>query len=179
MSRIGKSPINLPKNVNLKVSDNNISVKGPKGEMFYDLPEGISIEQEGDTLNIVRATEEKKVRSLHGLSRSMINNMVEGCSNGFKTTLIIDGVGFRAEMKGKRLLLNLGFSHPVLVIPPDGIEFVTPEQTKLEIHGADKQLVGEVAAKIKRLRKPEPYKGKGIRYEGEYIRRKAGKTSAK
>lgn len=179
MSRIGKSPINVPKGINLDIKEGNIKVKGPKGELSYALPAGITLEQDGEILNLIRANEEKKTKSLHGLSRSMINNMVEGCSNGFKINLIVDGVGFRAEMKGKRLLLNLGFSHPVLVIPPDGIEFKTPEQTKLEIHGVDRQLVGEVAAKIKRLRKPEPYKGKGIRYEGEYIRRKAGKTSAK
>ncbi|MDC1068069.1 50S ribosomal protein L6 [Candidatus Kapabacteria bacterium] len=179
MSRIGKAPITVPSGVKLKIDGNTVSAKGPKGELSYSLPNGISFEQDGDVLNVLRASEDKKTKSLHGLSRSMVNNIIEGCSNGFKILLNIEGVGFRAEMKGKRLLLNLGFSHPVVVIPPDGIEFNTPEQTKLEIIGANRQLVGEVAAKIRRLRKPEPYKGKGIKYDGEYIRRKAGKTSAK
>lgn len=179
MSRIGKAPIKILKGADLKINGSSIEVKGPKGKLSYNVPEGITLEMEGDELKVVRPDETKKSRSLHGLSRSMINNMVEGCVNGFVIKLDIEGVGFRAEMKGNRLVLSLGFSHPVLVIPPDGIEFKTPAQTKLEIHGADKQLVGEVAAKIRRLRKPEPYKGKGIKYEGEYIRRKAGKTSAK
>jgi large subunit ribosomal protein L6 len=179
MSRIGKAPINIPSGVNLDVKESTVKVKGPKGEMSYNLPEGISFERDGDVITIVRANEQKKVRSLHGLSRSIVNNMIVGVSDGFKILLNIEGVGFRAEMKGNRLFLSLGFSHPVLVIPPDGIEFVTPEQTKVIIQGSDRQLVGEVAAKIRKLRKPEPYKGKGIKYDGEYIRRKAGKTSAK
>lgn len=179
MSRIGKAPVNIPNNVQLSIDGNTVKAKGPNGELSYVLPEIISIEQNDNVLNVTRPNESKIAKAQHGLARSMVANMVTGVSEGNSIKLDVDGVGFRAEMKGKRLILSLGFSHPVVVIPPDGIELKALSQTKIEISGADKQLVGEVAAKIRRLRKPEPYKGKGIKYEGEYIRRKAGKTSAK
>jgi large subunit ribosomal protein L6 len=179
MSRIGKSPVILPSNVQLNIDGKTVKAKGPKGELSYDLPEIISIEQNENVLNLVRPNDSKTAKAQHGLARSMVANLVNGVSEGNSIKLDVDGVGFRAEMKGTRLILSLGLSHPVVVIPPDGIELKALSQTKIEIAGTDKQLVGEVAAKIRRLRKPEPYKGKGIKYEGEYIRRKAGKTSAK
>ena len=179
MSRIGNAPIEVPEKVQIKLEGNTITAKGPSGELSYDMPDSIELKQEGNVLSFSRPNNSKSNKSLHGLSRAVVNNMVQGVNEGFKKVLNIEGVGFRAELKKDRLLLSLGFSHPVLVIPPDGVKFATPSQTSVEISGADKQLVGEVASKIRQLRKPEPYKGKGIRYEGEYIRRKAGKTSAK
>lgn len=179
MSRIGKSPITIPDKVSVQIKGDSITAKGPKGELNFTKPEIISVEQDANTLHVKRSTEDKKARSLHGLTRSMINNMVVGVSEGFKKVLQIEGVGFRAEMKGSRLMLNLGYSHPIIVLPPNGVSFATPAATTVEIEGHDKQLVGEVAFKIRQLRKPEPYKGKGIRYQGEYIRRKAGKSASK
>jgi large subunit ribosomal protein L6 len=179
MSRIGKSPISIPDKVNVQISGDNITAKGPKGELNFTKPEIISLEQDGNTIHVKRSSDDKRSKSLHGLTRSMIFNMVTGVSQGFKKVLQIEGVGFRAEMKGNRLMLNLGYSHPIIVLPPNGVSFATPNATTIEIDGHDKQLVGEVAYKIRKLRKPEPYKGKGIRYQGEYIRRKAGKSASK
>ncbi len=179
MSRIGKSPISIPDKVQVSISGDNITAKGPKGELNFVKSEIINIEQEGNNLIVKRSNEDKTSKSLHGLTRSIVNNMVLGVSSGFKKVLQIEGVGFKAEMKGQRLFLNLGYSHPVIVLPPVGVVFTTPNATTIEIEGYDKQLIGEVAYKIRRLRKPEPYKGKGIRYQGEYIRRKAGKSASK
>lgn len=179
MSRIGKKPITVPKSVQVTVTDRVIKAKGPKGELQVDIPVGINTEFENNVITFVRENEEKSTRSIHGLTRSLAANVIEGVEKGISRTLKIEGVGFKAEMKAKRLLLNLGYSHPILFIPPPGIEFVVTNPTTVIVNGNDKQLVGEVAAKVRRLRKPEPYKGKGIRYEGEYVRRKAGKTAAK
>lgn len=179
MSRIGKSPISIPDKVNVVVNGNLITAKGPKGELSFTKSEIISVEQESNTLLVKRFNDEKVSRSLHGLTRTIVSNMVTGVSQGFKKVLQIEGVGFKAEMKGTRLFLSLGYSHPIVVLAPNGITFATPNATTIEIEGYDKQLIGEVAYKIRKLRKPEPYKGKGIRYQGEYIRRKAGKSASK
>jgi len=179
MSRVGKNPIIIPDKVEVKLSGNLISVKGPKGEMSFTKNDNIHLNQDGNQISFERGNDEKKIRSLHGTTRAVVSNMVMGVSTGFKKELEIEGVGFKAEMKKDRLFLSLGFSHPILIIPPDGIEFKTPAATKIEVSGTDKQLVGEITSKIRKLRKPEPYKGKGIRYKGEYIRRKAGKSAAK
>lgn len=179
MSRIGKKIIEIPEKVTVVEKDGVVTAKGPTGEKAVTLPEGISLEFNDKELTVKRANETKPVKSKHGMIRSLIANAVNGVNEGFKKTLIIEGVGFRAELKGSRLLLSLGYSHPILVIPPDGIEFQTPSQTSVVISGSDKQLVGEVSSKLRSLRPPEPYKGKGVRYEGEQIRRKAGKSAAK
>lgn len=179
MSRIGNKIIEIPEKVNISEKDGVLTAKGPNGERAVNLPEGISLEIKDNQINVSRANETKVVKSKHGLIRSLISNAVDGVNEGFKKTLIIEGVGFRAELKGPRLVLSLGYSHPILVIPPDGIEFQTPNQTSIVISGSDKQLVGEVSSKLRKLRPPEPYKGKGVRYEGEVIRRKAGKSASK
>lgn len=179
MSRIGKKIITIPEKVTVTLSESLISAKGPNGELTVDVPNGISANLEDNQLSFSRADETKASKSLHGLTRSLASNAIEGVSTGFSKTMNINGVGYRAELKGKKLLLTLGYSHQVLVIPPDGITFETPSQTSIKVNGADKQLVGEIAYKIRLLRKPEPYKGKGIIFEGEQIRRKAGKTSGK
>lgn len=179
MSRIGKKPISLPTGVETNIDGNKITVKGPKGELFELIPEDIAVVQEGQELLVQRPSDAKKHRALHGLSRALIANMVEGVTKGFEKKLELVGVGYRAQLQGKKLVLNLGFSHPVEVEAPEGIEFEVPANTKISIKGTDKQLVGNTAAKIRALRKPEPYKGKGIKYENEFIRRKAGKAGAK
>lgn len=179
VSRIGKNPINIPNGVQVTLVGNGLKVKGPKGELGFDLLNGIKANIENNVLTFSRDNDLKKVRSVHGLTRAIVAGMVEGVSNGFQKTLTLIGVGFRAEMKRDRLLLSLGFSHPIAVIPPKGISFEVPNQTTVVIKGIDKQLLGEVASKIRDLRPPEPYKGKGVRYENEYVRRKAGKTSSK
>lgn len=179
MSRIGKKIIEVPDKVTITEKDGMVTAKGPKGEKSVNLPEGISVEINDKIVTVVRAEETKPVKSKHGLIRTLISNAVDGVNDGFKKTLIIEGVGYRAELRGNRLSLSLGFSHPILVIPPDGIEFQTPTQTSIVISGSDKQLVGEVSSKLRKLRPPEPYKGKGVRYEGETIRRKAGKSASK
>lgn len=179
MSRIGKKPIQIPDKVKVNVENSKITVKGPKGELHFDMPAGIEFQIENNELIFSRTSEEKKVRALHGLTRALTANMITGVTSGFHKNLKIEGVGYRAEMRGKNLMLSLGFSHPILVVPPQGIEISAPTATAMTVSGADKQLVGEVAARIRLLRKPEPYKGKGIRYEGEYVRRKAGKTNTK
>lgn len=179
MSRIGKKIIEIPNNVKVTLSEGKFSAKGPKGELEVAVPEAISCQMEGNTINFTRANDDKKVRSLHGLTRALAFNVVEGVSNGFATTLKIEGVGFKVELRNEKLQMNLGFSHPILIIPPKGVSFAAPTPTTVVVSGIDKQLVGTVASKIRSIRPPEPYKGKGVRYENEYVRRKAGKTSAK
>lgn len=179
MSRIGKKPINIPPKVQVSVDDRVLRAKGPKGELFMKLPDQIDLNIENDILTFSRPNDEKKVRSLHGLTRALAANVIEGVVNGYSKTLQIIGVGYKAEMKGKRLVLALGYSHQILVVPPDGIDISSPTANTIIVNGIDKQLVGQTAAVIRDLRPPEPYKGKGIRYENEYVRHKAGKTTAK
>lgn len=179
MSRIGKKPISLPAGVEVSIKDNTISVKGPKGTLEWELPADITVVQEGNELILKRPSDIKVHRAMHGLSRSLIDNMVQGVSAGFEKKLELVGVGYRAQMQGKKLVISIGFSHPVEVEPPEGIEFEVPSVTRITVRGIDKQLVGNTAAHIRAIRKPEPYKGKGIKYENEVIRRKAGKAGAK
>jgi large subunit ribosomal protein L6 len=176
MSRIGRQPVSVPANVTITVSDENlVSVKGPKGELSRQFPATISLDRDEGVINVTRPNDEGKQRALHGLSRSLLNNMVTGVTTGFVKTLEVQGVGYRAQMQGSNLQLALGFSHPVIVSPPSGISF-TVEGPRVNIEGIDKERVGQVAANIRKLRPPEPYKGKGIRYTGERVRRKAGKA---
>ncbi len=177
MSRIGKAPVAVPSGVDVSIAGGVVTVKGPKGELTQKLPELVAVRQEGDELMVERANDEHESRALHGLVRSLVANMVTGVTEGFVKNLEVVGVGYRATPKGdKSLELALGFSHPVNIEAPDGITFKVPVPTQIEVHGIDKQLVGQVAANIRRWRKPEPYKGKGVRYEGEHVRRKAGKA---
>ena len=177
MSRIGKAPVPVPSGVDVSISGGTVTVKGPKGELSEDLPEGITARQEGEDILVERVDDERESRSMHGLFRSLISNMVIGVTDGYQKNLEVVGVGYRATPKGDRALeLALGFSHPVKVQAPEGITFNVPEPTQIQVHGIDKQLVGQVAANIRRWREPEPYKGKGVRYEGEHVRRKAGKA---
>ena len=178
MSRIGKLPITLPAKVDVKVIGDNISVKGPKGELSQKLVGGIKLNVDGSTLIVERLSESKHHRALHGLYRSLVNNMIIGVTQGFKKEQELVGVGYKAEMKGKNLALALGFSHAIVFRAPETVKIETPTQTSITIGGFDKQLVGLVAAKIRSFKLPEPYKGKGIKYEGEVLRRKAGKTAA-
>lgn len=179
MSRIGNQPIAIPSGVDITLDGHTLTVKGPKGTLSHKLPQSMQVEVTADEVKVTRPSDDKEHKSLHGLTRSLINNMVIGVTEGYSKTLEIVGVGYRAAMKGKNLNLTLGFSHPVIMEPPAGIEFETPEPTKIIVKGADKEVVGQVAAEIRDWRKPEPYKGKGVRYEGEHVRRKAGKTGAK
>ncbi len=180
MSRIGKSPIDLPSGVTVSIAGSKISVTGSKGMLVRDLPGGISVREEGSTLVVERPNEERQSKALHGLSRSLVANMVTGVSAGFTKELEIQGVGYRASAQSPRKLeLALGFSHPVHVEAPEGIEFEVPTPTRVLIKGIDKESVGQVAANIRKIRKPEPYKGKGVRYLGEQVRRKAGKAAKK
>jgi len=177
MSRIGNAPITVPSGVEINVSGSDVTVKGPKGSLDHTLPEAISMELEDGTLTVTRSNDERQSKALHGLTRSLLNNMIIGVSEGFRKDLEIIGVGYRANAKGKDALeLALGFSHPVNVKAPEGIEFDVPEPTKIGVIGIDKQVVGQVAAEIRAYRKPEPYKGKGVRYVGERVIRKAGKA---
>ena len=177
MSRIGKTPITLPDKVKVSVSDGNqVTVEGPKGKLTWELPKGITLSTEGAVLIVARANEQREVRALHGLSRALINNMVNGVSNGFRRDLEIQGVGFRAAVKGDKLDLSIGYSHPVLFPIPPEIKIAVTDNTKISIEGIDKHLVGQVAADIRAYYPPEPYKGKGIRYSDEVVRRKEGKT---
>ncbi len=178
MSRIGKLPITIPDAVTLDIKDNFVTAKGPKGELSVSVPADMVLKVEDGTLTVNRPSDSKEHRSKHGLYRSLVNNVVEGVTKGYEKRLEIVGVGYRAEMKGKNLMLSVGYSHDILFKPADGIEIATEGNTVVVIRGIDKQLVGQVAAKIRSFRKPEPYKGKGIRYQGEQIRRKAGKTAA-
>ncbi len=176
MSRIGRQPISVPANVTVTVADGNlVSVKGPKGELTRQFPSTITFEREDGVITVTRPNDEGKQRALHGLSRTLLNNMVTGVTTGFTKTLEVQGVGYRAQMQGSNLQLALGFSHPVVVAPPPGISFAV-EGPRVNIEGIDKERVGQVAANIRKLRPPEPYKGKGIRYSGERVRRKAGKA---
>jgi len=178
MSRIGKAPITLPSGVEVSIAGPEVSVKGAKGTLFQTLPDGIAISQDNGVLTLERTDEERKTRALHGLSRALVRNMVLGVSEGFVKELAIVGVGYRAAAKGPdKIELSLGFSHTVKVEAPDGITFEVPEPTKILVVGIDKQLVGQVAANIRSFRKPEPYKGKGIRYVDEHVARKAGKAA--
>jgi large subunit ribosomal protein L6 len=180
MSRIGKAPIPVPAGVDVTVSGGRVSVKGPKGTLERVIPGDIGISQDGDTLNITRPNEENKTKALHGLTRSLVSNMVIGVTEGFTKTLEIHGVGYRAEQQGpNKLRMSLGYSHTVDVNAPEGITFEVPAQTSVIVTGIDKEVVGQVAANIRSIRKPEPYKGKGVRYAGERIIRKAGKAGKK
>ncbi|AWH92671.1 50S ribosomal protein L6 [Dietzia lutea] len=176
MSRIGKAPITVPSGVDIKVDGQTITVKGPKGELTQVLPEPISVTIEDNTITVNRPDDHRDNRSLHGLSRSLVNNMVVGVTEGYKQDMEIFGVGYRVVAKGSDLEFALGYSHPVPVAAPDGITFAVDGATKFSVSGIDKQQVGQIAANIKRLRKHDPYKGKGIRYAGEQVRRKVGKT---
>tara|TARA_Y100000996_G_scaffold189190_1_gene147872 strand:+ start:2038 stop:2577 length:540 start_codon:yes stop_codon:yes gene_type:complete len=177
MSRIGKTPISIPTSVDIAIDGANIEVKGPKGSLNLVLTEGISLTQEDESLIVHRENDERQSKALHGLMRSLINNMIIGVTEGYSKQLELVGVGYRVQAKGKtNLEFQLGFSHPVNVSAPEGIEFDVPSPTELNISGIDKQMVGQVAADIRALKKPEPYKGKGIRYAGEHIIRKAGKA---
>ncbi len=177
MSRIGKQPVEVPSGVDVALKENTISVKGPKGELDLNINPEIAVAMEEGLIKVSRSSDEAKDRALHGLVRSLIANMVEGVEKGFQKTLEIEGVGYRAEKKGSGLLLNLGFSHTIDYPTPEGVKIEVPDQTTIVVSGADKQSVGQTAAEIRSFRPPEPYKGKGIRYQGEYIRRKAGKTA--
>ena len=180
MSRIGNAPITVPSGVDVSISGRNISVKGPKGTLERRIPGNIEITVDGETLTVARPDDENRSKALHGLTRSLVNNMVLGVTEGFRKELEIHGVGYRAEAQGpSKLRLNLGFSHPVDVEAPDGITFEVPQQTQVIVTGIDKEVVGQVAANIRSIRKPEPYKGKGVRYAGERILRKAGKAGKK
>jgi large subunit ribosomal protein L6 len=177
MSRIGKRPIELPTGVAVAVSPGRIQVNGPLGELSQQVPQRMKIEQGDGVLTVARPTERGEDRALHGLTRSLIANMVEGVTKGFEKRLEIQGVGYRAGLRGESLELNVGYSHPVVVDPRPGISFEVPAPTQVIVKGIDKQQVGQTAAEVRSVRPPEPYKGKGIRYEGEYVRRKVGKRA--
>jgi large subunit ribosomal protein L6 len=177
MSRIGKSPIELPAGVSVSLSPGRVMVNGPLGELAQAVPRRITVEQADGELVVKRPTDRGDDRALHGLTRSLVANMVHGVTQGFQKTLEIQGVGYRAALRGTSLELNVGFSHPVVVEPPQGITFEVPQPTQIIVRGIDKQQVGQIASEIRRVRPPEPYKGKGIRYEGEYVRRKLGKRA--
>jgi large subunit ribosomal protein L6 len=177
MSRIGKQPIPVPSGVTVAIEPELVRVNGPKGELSERIPRDIEVKQDDDTLLVTRPTDRGEHRALHGLTRSLVANMVQGVTEGYEKVLEIQGVGYRAQLRGKALELALGYSHPVPVSAPEGIEFEVPSPTRIVIRGISKQLVGEVAANIRKQRPPEPYKGKGIRYEGEYVARKVGKRA--
>ena len=177
MSRIGKQPIELPSGVNVAISPGRVQVNGPLGELSQNVPVRMQIDQDDGTLVVKRPTERGDDRALHGLTRSLVANMVEGVTKGFEKRLELQGVGYRVALRGTDLELNVGFSHPVVIKPPQGISFEVPDATTVLVKGIDKQQVGEIAAQVRKVRPPEPYKGKGIRYEGEYVRRKVGKRA--
>lgn len=177
MSRIGRKPIPVPSGVEIQIEPELVTVKGPKGELSERIPRDITVVREGEELLVTRPTDRGEHRSLHGLTRSLVANMIEGVTNGYEKTLEIQGVGYRAALKGSDLTLALGYSHPVEIPAPDGISFDVPQPTSVIVKGISKQLVGETAAKIRKSRPPEPYKGKGIRYEGEHVIRKVGKRA--
>ncbi len=179
MSRIGKKPVNIDSKVKVNIDNNVIYVEGPKGKLNFTIPQGINIEIKDSQITIKRLSEEKKICALHGLTRAIVNNMVVGVKDGFQKDLEIVGVGYRAQVQGKKLVLQLGFSHPVEYPIPGGITIEVPKPTNIIIKGIDKQLVGEAAAEIRSYYPPEPYRGKGIRYKGEYVRKKAGKAGVK
>ena len=177
MSRIGNKPVQIPDGVTVSIGPGRVTVNGPKGELSQAIDPDMKVEQEDGVLTVKRPTDRGPHRALHGLTRSLIANMVEGVTNGFEKRLAIQGVGYRAKAQGKGLELSLGFSHPVSVPAPEGIEFEVPQPTEIIVRGIDKQLVGEIAAQIRRHRPPEPYKGKGVRYADEHVRRKVGKRA--
>ncbi|HKG04021.1 MAG TPA: 50S ribosomal protein L6 [Conexibacter sp.] len=177
MSRIGRKPIPVPAGVSVAIEPERVTVNGPRGELSERIHRDITVAQEGEDLVVTRPTDRGEHRALHGLTRSLVANMVEGVTSGFEKRLEIQGVGYRAQLKGRDLELALGYSHPVPIRAPDGIEFEVPQPTRIVVRGISKQLVGETAANIRKQRKPEPYKGKGIRYEGEYVARKVGKRA--
>ena len=178
MSRIGHSPIPVPPGVTVAVADDSVTVTGPQGSLARRIPEGISLSQDGDVLTVARVDDERRHRALHGLTRSLVANMVAGVTQGFAKELEIVGVGYRANARGPAAIeLSLGFSHPVMVDAPDGVTLEVPTPTRVVVRGIDKELVGQVAADIRKIRKPEPYKGKGVRYSGERVLRKAGKAA--
>jgi large subunit ribosomal protein L6 len=177
MSRIGKQPIAIPEGVTIDAKPGNVSVKGPKGELNQTVSHEMKVEIDDGTLTVSRPTDRGEHRALHGLTRSLIANMVEGVTGGFEKRLQIQGVGYRAQLKGKALEMALGYSHPVTLEAPKGIEFEVPQPTEVVVRGIDKQLVGETAARIRKSRPPEPYKGKGVRYAGEHVARKVGKRA--
>ena len=176
MSRVGNAPIAIPNGVEVKINGQVVEVKGPKGSLNFELPEPITAAVEDNEIVVSRPDDHRKHRALHGLSRSMVNNLVVGVTEGYKINMEIFGVGYRVQAKGKNLEFSLGYSHPILIEAPEGISFAVDGNTKFSIEGIDKQQVGQIAANIRRLRKDDPYKGKGIRYEGEQVRRKVGKT---
>lgn len=176
MSRIGRKPIVIPQGVQIEIADNTVKVKGPKGELVQSVHPEMKVVMDEKEIKVERPSDEKKHRSLHGLTRTLVSNMVEGVTNGFSKTLEINGVGYRAAKQGNNLLLTIGYSHPVEIIPLTGIEFDIPVPTKIIVKGIDKQVVGQMAAQVRSVREPEPYKGKGIKYDYEVIRRKAGKA---
>jgi large subunit ribosomal protein L6 len=176
MSRIGRLPVTVPKGVDVTISGRQVTVKGPKGELSMELAEPIEIAQNDGVITVTRPNDEGKVRALHGLSRTLVANMVTGVTEGYRKTLEIVGVGYRVQAKGSGVEFSLGYSHPVPVTPPDGVTLRVETPTRLVVEGIDKQQVGEVAANIRKLRKPDPYKGKGVRYAGEQVRRKVGKA---
>ena len=177
MSRIGKQPIPVPSGVEVTIEPALVKVKGPKGELSERVDRNMQVKQENGEILVARPTDRGEHRALHGLTRSLIANMVEGVTNGFEKRLEIQGVGYRAQLQGSKLVLALGYSHPIEMEAPDGIEFEVPQPTRVIVRGISKQMVGEVAANIRKQRPPEPYKGKGIRYEGEYVMRKVGKRA--
>jgi large subunit ribosomal protein L6 len=177
MSRIGRKPIEVPEAVTVEVAPGRVSVKGPKGELAQRLSPEMKVEESSGTVTVERPTDRGEHRALHGLTRSLIANMVEGVTDGFEKRLEIQGVGYRAQLKGRNLEMALGYSHPVTVEPPEGIDFEVPQPTEVIVRGIDKQLVGQVAADIRKRRPPEPYKGKGIRYRDEHVARKVGKRA--
>jgi large subunit ribosomal protein L6 len=177
MSRIGKQPIEVPAGVTVMVDPGRVTVHGPKGELRQVVPQRMSIQQEDGRITVTRPTDRGPDRALHGLTRTLVANMVEGVTNGFEKKLEIQGVGYRAALHGTDLELQVGYSHPVKIVPRTGIEFEVPVPTQVVVRGIDKQMVGQTAAEIRKVRPPEPYKGKGIRYEGEHVRRKVGKRA--
>ena len=179
MSRIGKMPIEIPQGVDVKVNDNLVTAKGPKGEESVQIREEIKVELKDNHIILTRVNDDRKSRSLHGLSRTLVSNVIKGVKDGFEKKLEIQGVGYRASMQGSAINLQLGYSHPIIIEPPKGIQIAVEANTKITVTGSNKQTVGDIAALIRSKRPPEVYKGKGIRYEGEYVRRKAGKTGKK
>ncbi|WP_035991895.1 50S ribosomal protein L6 [Leptolyngbya sp. KIOST-1] len=179
MSRIGKRPIPVPAKVSITIDGQDVQVKGPKGELSRTLPSGVVVVQEGDTVLVNRRDDSRLARERHGLCRTLVANMVEGVANGYQKRLEIQGIGYRAQVQGRNLNLSLGYSHPVVFEPPAGIEFAVENNTNVIVSGIDKELVGNIAASIRASRPPEPYKGKGVRYAGEQVRRKAGKSGKK
>jgi large subunit ribosomal protein L6 len=177
MSRIGKQPIAIPDGVEVDVKPGTVKVKGPKGELTQEVSREMTVSLDDGTLTVTRPTDRGEHRALHGLTRSLIANMVQGVTEGYERRLEIQGVGYRAQLRGKALEMSLGFSHPVTVEAPEGIEFEVPQPTEVVVRGIDKQLVGETAARIRKNRPPEPYKGKGVRYAGEHVSRKVGKRA--